>query len=66
MSRIAFALFIALSGCAGDDTPSYVNGLILRDRLGCAFTAQYRGLGDVVFLTFNRQESSPTCHYPTK
>lgn len=51
-----------LASC-GTREQEYTDGLVLRDKLGCSFTAR-AGAGDVTFLRFNRQESSPECPFP--
>jgi hypothetical protein len=49
-------------GCSED--ARYVNGRVLFDMTGCAFTATETAVGNAVVLRHNRDMSLATCKFP--
>lgn len=64
MENVALRVFVAalavLSASCTSREAEYLDGVVLRDRDGCAFIAQ-NYLGNPVIIAFSRQESAPSC-----
>lgn len=61
---VATMVFVSLLGCV-DPELEYLNGRVVKDARGCAFTVQYTvGKGSGIKLIFNEDETdASTCRF---